>query len=57
MDKGVAGPEIAATQATYGCPKGYEDPYLGTRMTQSASVHGLGTSNWGEVLVSGRNGK
>lgn len=40
-----SGPEAPATQATSGCPKGYEDPYLGTSVTQSASVLGLGSSN------------
>lgn len=40
-----SGPEAPATQATSGCPKGYEGPYRGTSVTQSASVLGLGSSN------------
>lgn len=64
MDKASSGPEAPATQATFGCSKGWGDPYLGLSVICSASVHGSGSSNQGEVkrlksqnLVSGSFGK
>lgn len=49
MEKGVYGPAVPAIQGTSGCLEGYKDPYLGKTMTQSASVHGLGSSTWGQI--------
>lgn len=49
MEKGVYGPAAPAIQGTSGCLEGYKDPYLGKTMTQSASVHGLGSSTWGQI--------
>lgn len=45
MNKDVSGPEASATQATSGYSKSCGDPYLGTSITQRASVHGKGSSN------------